>query len=162
MLENARCKMYEVRVRSSNELLAAESSSLGYSGLLSRNQEQVAISFNLQGKVGTDKCFCTISVSTFQSAPLIQANMSGPTLPKDPNEAGPSKPPAGFESWRTNLAMFTGLGLTDEQRAERDRAKENETLAKDWDRCEKWKKDLLERSQSRHPSPRGYFESDVL
>lgn len=64
------------------------------------------------------------------------------------NEAGPSTLPSGFESWRTSLAQFTGLGLTDDQRAEREVAKENGTLAKDWDRCEKWKKDLLERSQS--------------
>jgi hypothetical protein len=47
-----------------------------------------------------------------------------------------------------SLAQFTGLGLTDEQRAERDIQKENGTLAKDWDRCEKWKKDLIERSES--------------
>lgn len=65
----------------------------------------------------------------------------------DPNEAGPSTLPSGFESWRTSLAMFTGMGLTDEQRAERERAKENDTLARDWDRCEKWKKDMLERSK---------------
>ena len=65
-------------------------------------------------------------------------------------EAGPSTPtlPGGFEKWRSNLSQFTGLGLTDEQKAERDSLKENETLAKDWDRCEKWKKELLERSTS--------------
>ena len=68
----------------------------------------------------------------------------------DTNEAGPSTLPSGFESWRTSLAQFTGLGLTDEQRAERELAKENGTLAKDWDRCEKWKKDLIERSESSH------------
>lgn len=63
-------------------------------------------------------------------------------------EAGPSTPtlPGGFEKWRSNLSQFTGLGLTEEQKAERNSLKENETLAKDWDRCEKWKKELLERS----------------
>lgn len=65
-------------------------------------------------------------------------------------EAGPSTAtlPGGFEKWRSNLSQFTGLGLTDEQKAERNSLKENETLAKDWDRCETWKKDLLERSTS--------------
>jgi hypothetical protein len=68
-------------------------------------------------------------------------------------EAGPSTPtlPGGFEKWRTNLSQFTGLGLTDEQKAERELSKENQTLAKDWDRCEKWKKELLERSTSLFP-----------
>lgn len=64
------------------------------------------------------------------------------------SEAGPSTLPFGFEKWRTSLTQFTGLGLTDEQKAERESMKENQTLAKDWDRCEKWKKDLLERSKS--------------
>jgi inner membrane protease ATP23 len=65
-------------------------------------------------------------------------------------EAGPSDPtptiPDGFEKWRTNLSHFTGLGLTDEQKAERELSKANGNLAKDWDRCEKWKKELLESS----------------
>ena len=63
------------------------------------------------------------------------------------NEVGPSTLPSGFESWRTSLAQFTGLGLTDEQRAEREVQKENGTLAKDWDRCEKWKRSLIESSE---------------
>jgi inner membrane protease ATP23 len=64
------------------------------------------------------------------------------------SEAGPSTLPSGFEKWRTSLSQFTGLGLTDDQKAERESMKENQTLAKDWDRCEKWKKDLLEGSKS--------------
>lgn len=81
-----------------------------------------------------------------------------PTAAGNPNEvqseAGPSSSPSpsplpsGFESWRTSLAQFTGLGLSEEQQAERARRGENDKLAKDWDRCEKWKKDLLERSTS--------------
>jgi hypothetical protein len=73
-------------------------------------------------------------------------------------EAGPSTPtlPGGFEKWRTNLSQFTGLGLTDEQKAERELSRENQTLAKDWDRCEKWKKELLERSTSPAPNINHY------
>jgi inner membrane protease ATP23 len=75
-------------------------------------------------------------------------------MAQDPRqvEAGPSTStvPGGFEKWRTSLAQFTGMGLTDDQKAEREAAKENETLAKDWDRCEKWKKELLEGSESFH------------
>lgn len=64
-------------------------------------------------------------------------------------EAGPSSQlPSGFEKWRTSLSQFTGLGLTDEQRVEREADKANGVLARDWDRCEKWKKELLERSTS--------------
>jgi hypothetical protein len=62
-------------------------------------------------------------------------------------EAGPSSQlPSGFDKWRSSLSQFTGLGLTDEQRAEREADKANGVLARDWDRCEKWKKELLERS----------------
>jgi len=64
-------------------------------------------------------------------------------------EAGPSSQlPSGFEKWRSSLSQFTGLGLTDEQRVEREADKANGVLARDWDRCEKWKKELLERSTS--------------
>jgi len=45
------------------------------------------------------------------------------------------------------MAMFTGLGLTDAERAERDALREQETLARDWDKCEKWKKSLMETSE---------------
>jgi len=72
-------------------------------------------------------------------------------------EAGPSSQlPSGFEKWRSSLSQFTGLGLTDEQRVEREADKANGVLARDWDRCEKWKKELLERSTS---SPQVIYNS---
>lgn len=72
------------------------------------------------------------------------------TMAEEPRqvEAGPSTLPGGFEKWRTSLSQFTGLGLTDEQREQREADKANGVLARDWDRCEKWKKELLEGSMS--------------
>lgn len=55
--------------------------------------------------------------------------------------------PAGFERWRQSLARFTGMGLSDEERAERAKYDEQVKLATDWDRCEKWKAELMTRSE---------------
>jgi inner membrane protease ATP23 len=43
--------------------------------------------------------------------------------------------------------MFTGLGLSDDEKADREKMEEQKTLARDWDRCEKWKKGLMESSK---------------
>lgn len=51
-----------------------------------------------------------------------------------------------FERWRASLSEFTGLGLNEEEKADRERRKEEGNLERDWDRCEKWKSDLMTRS----------------
>ncbi|RSH83234.1 Mitochondrial inner membrane protease atp23 [Apiotrichum porosum] len=56
-------------------------------------------------------------------------------------EASTSSP--AFEQWRKSMAQFTGLGLSDSEQAERQRRLELQTLEKDWDRCEGWKKELM-------------------
>ncbi len=70
-------------------------------------------------------------------------------------EAGPStprqtttEPAAAFERWRTSLTQWTGLGLTEDELAERAKRQGEVKLEKDWNRCEKWKAQLLERSWS--------------
>lgn len=54
---------------------------------------------------------------------------------------------ASFERWRTGLAMFTGLGLSEAEKAEREKTLELQKLEKDWDKCEQWKKDLMKSSE---------------
>lgn len=71
-----------------------------------------------------------------------EAGNSGSSSRSTPNEV-----PAGFERWRQSLARFTGMGLSDEERAERAKHNEQVKLATDWDRCEKWKAELMERSE---------------
>ncbi|KAK4689003.1 hypothetical protein P7C73_g1106, partial [Tremellales sp. Uapishka_1] len=66
------------------------------------------------------------------------------------SQAGPSserdRPTTSFERWRKSLSQFTGLGLSPAETEERERRKGDETLERDWDRCEKWKKDLMSNS----------------
>ncbi|EJT47351.1 hypothetical protein A1Q1_03822 [Trichosporon asahii var. asahii CBS 2479] len=62
------------------------------------------------------------------------------------SQSTPNEVPAGFERWRQSLARFTGMGLSDEERAERAKYDEQVKLATDWDRCEKWKSELMTRS----------------
>ena len=97
------------------------------------------------GEVATDWNFSTSSVKTTNTH-----THSFDRMAEEPRqvEAGPSSQlPSGFEKWRSSLSQFTGLGLTEEQLAERESSKANGVLARDWDRCEKWKKELLERSK---------------
>lgn len=63
------------------------------------------------------------------------------------SQSTPNEVPAGFERWRQSLARFTGMGLSDEERAERAKYDEQVKLATDWDRCEKWKSELMTRSE---------------
>ncbi|KAK8854784.1 mitochondrial inner membrane protease ATP23 [Kwoniella newhampshirensis] len=56
-------------------------------------------------------------------------------------DSSPSSP--AFEKWRSGLSMFTGLGLNEDQKVERERLKEDGKLEKDWDKCEKWKSELM-------------------
>lgn len=72
---------------------------------------------------------------------------AGPSRPK-PTIPTPAELPSGFMKWRSGLAQFTGLGLSDEEKQAREEMKANDTLAKDWDRCEKYKRDLLKDSTS--------------
>ncbi|WWC71559.1 mitochondrial inner membrane protease ATP23 [Kwoniella pini CBS 10737] len=44
-----------------------------------------------------------------------------------------------FEKWRISLSNLTGLGLTNEE-------KERIIMEKDWNKCEKWKKNLITNS----------------
>lgn len=67
-----------------------------------------------------------------------------------PPSSSPTEPPeqsAAFEKWRSGLAQFTGLGLSESEKAERERLKEQGKLEKDWDRCEGWKRNLMNYSQ---------------
>jgi hypothetical protein len=76
---------------------------------------------------------------------------AGPSTASIRNQAvaqTPAEIPSGFMRWRSGLAQFTGLGLSDEEKHAREEAKANDTLAKDWDRCEKYKRDLLKDSMS--------------
>lgn len=73
-----------------------------------------------------------------------QAGPSTASASTSPAEAGAT--PA-FERWRKSLADFTGMGLTAEERADRDARAEQGKLAKDWDRCEKMKQDLMVSSE---------------
>ncbi|WVQ81808.1 mitochondrial inner membrane protease ATP23 [Cryptococcus sp. DSM 104549] len=69
---------------------------------------------------------------------------ASPAAPPAPTESPETSP--SFERWRSGLAQFTGLGLSEEEKAERERAKENGKLSRDWERCEGWKADLMTRS----------------
>ncbi|OXB36772.1 mitochondrial inner membrane protease ATP23 [Cryptococcus neoformans] len=63
-----------------------------------------------------------------------------------PPSSSPTEAPeqsAAFEKWRSGLAQFTGLGLSESEKAERERLKEQGKLEKDWDRCEGWKRNLM-------------------
>nr|XP_031859963.1 mitochondrial inner membrane protease ATP23 [Kwoniella shandongensis]KAA5527035.1 mitochondrial inner membrane protease ATP23 [Kwoniella shandongensis] len=79
------------------------------------------------------------------------SSASSSTLPPTSTESTDSTSP-GFEKWRSGLSMFTGLGLSEEQKVERERLKENGKLEKDWDKCEKWKSELMTSMRYvRHP-----------
>ncbi|WWC63304.1 mitochondrial inner membrane protease ATP23 [Kwoniella dejecticola CBS 10117] len=51
-----------------------------------------------------------------------------------------------FERWRMSLSNFTGLGLTPEQKIQREEEKERSVLERDWNKCEKWKRTLMTNS----------------
>lgn len=76
---------------------------------------------------------------------------AGPSVPKTATTPL-EPPPPGFSQWRLSLAQFTGLGLSEEEKAERSarraKEKEEETLEKDWERCERFKRELTTRSES--------------
>lgn len=79
-----------------------------------------------------------------------QNAQAGPSTPAKPSISAltPAEVPAGFMRWRSGLAQFTGLGLSDEEKQVREEQKANNTLVKDWDRCEKYKKELMTNSRS--------------
>lgn len=69
----------------------------------------------------------------------------------DKPTSSPTEPPeqsAAFEKWRSGLAQFTGLGLSESEKAERERLKAQGKLEKDWDKCEGWKRELMNYSKS--------------
>ncbi|CAK9784173.1 unnamed protein product [Cutaneotrichosporon oleaginosum] len=85
--------------------------------------------------------------SRFQSSTTII--MSDPAAAPAAEASTPTPTPAsvpGFESWRRSLAHLTGLGLSDDERLLRDKEEERRRLEKDWDKCERWKKEMMTRS----------------
>ncbi|WRT68406.1 mitochondrial inner membrane protease ATP23 [Kwoniella shivajii] len=75
---------------------------------------------------------------------------SSTSTTSDPTEQleriGASEPTTAFEKWRISLSEFTGLGLTEDQKAHRDSLREQGKLEKDWDKCEGFKTDLMTNS----------------
>ncbi|ORY35582.1 peptidase M76 family-domain-containing protein [Naematelia encephala] len=51
-----------------------------------------------------------------------------------------------FERWRSSLAKFTGLGLNQEEKAERDRIRAERLESRQYATCEKWKSELVQSS----------------
>lgn len=72
---------------------------------------------------------------------------TAPPPSTSPAETGTPESVPGFESWRRSLAQFTGLGLSDEDRILRNQDEERRKNERDWDKCEKWKKDMMTRSE---------------
>ncbi|KZT58320.1 hypothetical protein CALCODRAFT_495047 [Calocera cornea HHB12733] len=61
-------------------------------------------------------------------------------------EPSGSRPPNGegsFERWRKSAAWITGLGLSPEEEVVRAQEQERKTNAYQWERCQKWKTDLM-------------------
>lgn len=84
---------------------------------------------------------------TLKVLPLINPTF---TMSDKPTSS-PTEPPeqsAAFEKWRSGLAQFTGLGLSESEKAERERLKAQGKLEKDWDKCEGWKRELMNYSES--------------
>lgn len=76
------------------------------------------------------------------------ASMENTNGAEGSSSASGSQTPAGFNKWRSSLAQFTGLGLTPDEKLERERRLEDQGLERDWNQCEKWKKQLMESSTS--------------
>jgi hypothetical protein len=91
--------------------------------------------------------------ATGSSTPHINSNMTeaspeaGPSTPRIPQQTTPDEPSSAFERWRSSLAAFTGLGMSEEQKLEQAALNENKKLEKDWNACEKLKQDLMETSE---------------
>lgn len=83
----------------------------------------------------------------------------------DKPTSSPTEPPeqsAAFEKWRSGLAQFTGLGLSESEKAERERLKAQGKLEKDWDKCEGWKRELMNYSKSLEGGlPGGYVFAHI-
>lgn len=78
-------------------------------------------------------------------------------------EAGPSTPRRGvpamspaessqFDRWRASLSELTGLGLNEQEKAERDERIAQKRLEGEWEHCEKTKRELMERSKHHRPN----------
>lgn len=52
-----------------------------------------------------------------------------------------------FERWRLSISRFTGLGLSDDEKTDLDRDTEQMKKINDWEKCEKWKNQMMERSE---------------
>ncbi|KAG8711732.1 Mitochondrial inner membrane protease atp23 [Ceratobasidium sp. 395] len=57
-----------------------------------------------------------------------------------------TKEESAFERWRTSLTRFTGLGLSEEDKAQQEKLKGLELEESQWRRCEAWKSDLMKNS----------------
>lgn len=88
---------------------------------------------------------------TFKSSTNSQSQLINPTFTmSDKPASSPTEPPeqsAAFEKWRSGLAQFTGLGLSESEKAERERLKAQGKLEKDWDKCEGWKRERMNYSE---------------
>lgn len=62
--------------------------------------------------------------------------------------SSPSDPPPAFERWRKSISHFTGLGLSEEEQAQRTQQQDDSVIERDFNRCEKWKASLMESSTS--------------
>jgi len=82
---------------------------------------------------------------------MAEAGPSKPTaVTSSPSDTTPEVAPA-FERWRRSLSLWTGMGLNEDEQAERAKVREEGRLDRDWARCEKWKKSIMERSPSTPP-----------
>jgi inner membrane protease ATP23 len=79
-----------------------------------------------------------------------ESSQAGPSRPSPAVASGPS-PQSEFnptlERWRSRFAEVTGLGLSEAQKAERSQREEQAKLERDWEKCQKWKEELMTRSE---------------
>jgi inner membrane protease ATP23 len=54
--------------------------------------------------------------------------------------------PLSFETWRRKVASITGLGLSPEEARKRREIRDLKLQSADWEKCEKWKKELWQNS----------------
>ncbi|KAI9143887.1 peptidase M76 family-domain-containing protein [Paraphysoderma sedebokerense] len=57
-----------------------------------------------------------------------------------------SEPLEGFEKWRKSLAFLTGLGLSEQERAQYEAEKDKKKAYEVWQQCERWKNELMQHS----------------
>jgi inner membrane protease ATP23 len=68
---------------------------------------------------------------------------AGPSTPRIVASAPTEEIPVGFERWRKSLSEFTGLGLSDDEKARLSEVAASKREEKEFTQCEKWKKALM-------------------